>query len=547
MINNFQFISYYHCDSLFYWNLIIVFLPYFSYYWILMIHTDDLFQLIRSLSKNEKGYFKKYVSKHIVGEQNNYVRLFDAIDHQESYDEKKIKLQFKGEIFIKHFPSEKNYLYNLILRSLSEFHSESSSEKQLRDLIHSIELLYDKGLYKQCKKILTRAKKLAVFFEKPLAQLQLHEWESKILISLAQFDKLKTFAAESKIQQSQLFNQFHNYSQYRRLEEKMFLLSKKFGYPRNRTERSRYEKIIRNPIIKNGKKATMFRSKLHFYNIQSYYFDVLGKHKESFRFRKMLVDYAEKYPHLIHDDQQRYVIALNNLLNSQDELGLREECEITIGKLTSLQTKSMNIRARIFGYVWHIRMTQNILSGEFKELVSHAKEIEEGLKRYGRLLHPEFLLAFKYQFFYGYFGVGDYSSALKWMNQLLNDGTIKIRPEIYFFARIMNLVLHFEMGNTELLAYNIRNTYRLFIKQKRLFRFETVMLRFIRKSGKYNSPSEIRAGFSELKKQLVDLQKDPYESQTLAFFDIIAWLESKITRRSFGEIVRQEKSAMRTK
>ncbi|HET6992723.1 MAG TPA: hypothetical protein VFJ43_15420, partial [Bacteroidia bacterium] len=485
----------------------------------------------------------KYASKHIVGEQNNYIRLFDAIENQEVYDEKKIKQHFKGETFIRHLPSEKNYLYNLILRSLGEFHSESSSEKQLRDLIHSIELLYDKGLYKQCRKLLGRAKKIAVHYEKPLAQLQLHEWESKILISLAQLDQLETFAEQSKTEQAQLFEQFYNYSQYRRLDEKMYLLAKKFGSPRNKTEHARFERIMRHPLIRNGKNATMFRSKLHFYNIRSYYFDVLGKHKESYRFRKMLIDFAEKQPHLVNDDQHRYVMALNNLLNSQDELGLHEECEITIGKLATLKTKSMNIRARIFGYTWHIRMTQNITSGNFKTLVSNAKEVEDGLKLYSRLLHPEFQLAFKYQFFYGYFGVGDYSNALKWINQLLNDNSAKIRADVYFFGRIMNLILHFELKNTDLLAYNIRNTYRLFIKQKRLFRFETVMLRFIRKSSKYNSPPELRAGFMELKKQLEELQDDPYEKQTLSFFDIISWLESKITKRSFAEIVKEKSIA----
>jgi hypothetical protein len=515
-------------------------LPYYPYYWILMVATEDLFQLIRTLSKNEKGYFKKYASKHTVGEQNNYIRLFDAIENQDTYDEQKIKLQFRGETFIRHLPSEKNYLYNLILRSLGEFHSESSSEKQLRDLVHSIELLYDKGLYKQCKKLLDRAKKIAVRFEKPLARLQLHEWESKILIALAQLENLETFAGESKTEQAQLIDQFYNYSEYRRLEEKMFLLSKKSGFPRNKTERARYERIIRHPLIRNGKNATLFRSKLHFYNIQSYYHDVLGKHKESYRFRKMLVDFAEKQPHMVNDDQHRYVIALNNLLNSQDEMGLQEDCEITISKLAALKTKSMNIRSRVFGYTWNIRMTQNITSGNFKKLVSNAKEIEDGLKLYAHLLHPEFKLAFKYQFFYGYFGVGDYSNALKWINQLLNDDTAKIRAEIYFFGRIMNLILHFEMGNTDLLAYNIRNTYRLFIKQKRLFRFETTILNFIRRSGKYNTPSELREGFFELKNQLEELQHDPYEKQTLSFFDIISWLQSKITKKSFAEIVKEK-------
>jgi hypothetical protein len=66
------------------------------------------------------------------------------------------------------------------------------------------------------------------------------------------------------------------------------------------------------------------------------------------------------------------------------------------------------------------------------------------------------------------------------------------------------------------------------------------MLRFIRKSGQYLSPSELRIGFSELKAQLEELQHDPYERQTLSFFDIISWLESKIERKSFAEIVRKK-------
>jgi len=41
--------------------------------------STELFDLIRSLSQSEKRYFKVYASKHVIGKENNYVRLFEAI------------------------------------------------------------------------------------------------------------------------------------------------------------------------------------------------------------------------------------------------------------------------------------------------------------------------------------------------------------------------------------------------------------------------------------------------------------------------------------
>ncbi len=51
--------------------------------------TNDLFTLINSLNRTEKGYFKKFASQHGKGEKNNYVQLFEAMDKQEAYNELK--------------------------------------------------------------------------------------------------------------------------------------------------------------------------------------------------------------------------------------------------------------------------------------------------------------------------------------------------------------------------------------------------------------------------------------------------------------------------
>ena len=49
--------------------------------------------------------------------------LFEAIDKQQSYDEKAVISKFSKEQFVKQFPVAKNYLYNLILKALDVYHS----------------------------------------------------------------------------------------------------------------------------------------------------------------------------------------------------------------------------------------------------------------------------------------------------------------------------------------------------------------------------------------------------------------------------------------
>src|ERR1035437_5648878 len=118
--------------------------------------SDHLFDLIRSLNPSEKRHFSLYAHRHIVGEENNYLKLFDAIDKQQEYDEVALKKKFSHEKFVQQIHVAKNYLYSLILKSLNEYHSADSSNIQLRELLNSAEILFGKGLYKQSSKILRK-------------------------------------------------------------------------------------------------------------------------------------------------------------------------------------------------------------------------------------------------------------------------------------------------------------------------------------------------------------------------------------------------------
>src|SRR5690554_1707960 len=137
--------------------------------------SNELFHLIKSLTKSEKRFFK--LASSIQAGEKNYFKLFNYIDSQSEYDERKVKEHFKAERFIKHLPSEKNHLYKLILKSLRQFYGEQTASNILKQEIKNIEILYNKALHKEANKFLKRAKKLARTHEEFYFLIELISWE----------------------------------------------------------------------------------------------------------------------------------------------------------------------------------------------------------------------------------------------------------------------------------------------------------------------------------------------------------------------------------
>ncbi|MCO6500377.1 MAG: hypothetical protein J5I47_08390 [Vicingus serpentipes] len=132
------------------------------------------------MNRSEKGYFKKYSALHTIGEKNNYINLFEAIDKQKEYNEDKLLEKFHNEKFITQFPVAKNYLTSMVLKSLRAFYSGKSIETKLDEKLLEIDILYKKGLLEFCKNELKKTKRLAKGYEKHTHYLRILNWERRI-------------------------------------------------------------------------------------------------------------------------------------------------------------------------------------------------------------------------------------------------------------------------------------------------------------------------------------------------------------------------------
>jgi len=156
-------------------------------------------------------------------------------------------------------------------------------------------------------------------------------------------------------------------------------------------------------------------------------------------------------------------------------------------------------------------------------------EIKEGFKRFSGKISKVSEIFCYYNIARIYFGVGNYSDSLAWLNKILNDREVGIRQDLHCSTRILNLIVHYELGNYDLVEYRVTSTQRFLNKRGHLYKFETAFLNFFQKTlPKIIGQKELIIAFKELKKELEQIFKYPFERRALEYFDFISWLNGKI-------------------
>jgi tetratricopeptide (TPR) repeat protein len=176
--------------------------------------------------------------------------------------------------------------------------------------------------------------------------------------------------------------------------------------------------------------------------------------------------------------------------------------------------------------------------GDYEKSAQLVSKIEEIQADYGDKISKEQEILLTYNKANSYFGVGDFKKALIYINLVLNDNEQNLRQDIYSFARLFNLVLHYELENYDFLDYVIKSTNRYFSKQERDYEIETICVKHIKKLAKCATPLEKLTELQNMKKDLDELLKDHHERVVLEYFNIIAWVESKLKRISMSEAVK---------
>ncbi|MBQ4822010.1 hypothetical protein [Aquimarina sp. MMG016] len=462
-----------------------------------MKKNEELFYLIKSLSKSEKRYFKLNSQGNEAAE---YLILFDAIEAQKTYNEAEIKDVFKDKAFVNQLTTIKNYLKHRILQSLRNYHAKLSKNAELIDIIRNVEILFYKGQYAICESELKRAEKKAKSFQNDLLLFHIQDWNRKVYQALypQDFSGLKSIIQ----QQKSTLQSTNDYIDLllANTDPTQFSISHKKGVSlQNKTLKTlhKYRKLL---ISKDHDKAK--------------------------RIIEELIKEWEQYPELLKEFFPMYFSVNNNLLGFLVFKKHYKEAFVRILLIKQKAEAIENISASFIKEKLRLYNIELEIHRTLKELhTTHEviDEIQDFIATHKTLVPDNYWLSFRFQFANIYFTKKDYKKSLSWINDILNNQTKKDRKDLINYTQWLNLLVHYELGNGFSLRYLINNMKKLLRKDKNIDFYEKVILKFLSKTVEHSSSEKTKA-FVNLSEQLLE---HPIPEQVLGYVDFNEWMERK--------------------
>jgi hypothetical protein len=507
--------------------------------------SDLLFRFIKSLTSAEKRYFKLFAGRHVIGQKNEYLKLFEAFDKQDIYNELLIRKSFRQLRARNSFAIAKNRLYETILKSLDSYHSESSIDVLLRSQLHYTEILFKKSLYEECEKMMLRTRKLAVKYEKHPVVYETYQWEKKII----EKDGYSTIS-ELQIQnlmESELLalDKMNNYTEFWNIKSRLVFMLNRYGKVRDDSELKNFKTIIDNILLKSEDTALSYETRYLYNHIFSAYYFGVGDYASSYQYIKKQLDLMESNMEMLKEEPNKYFAALTNMIYFCTQLHKYKETPKYLDKLKNIpvmlgKKSTEDLEIKLFSSSQSAEITLYIQTGQFKKAEQMIPEITDGLKKYKSKINKIREASLYFNIATVYFATGQFNESLKWVNKLLNDNLLDATQDIYALARMLDIVIHLEIGNTDLIPYTLRSVLRYLTKRNRMYRFESVFLDFVKVIAKASTEKARKSVYSNLYTQLLSLHEDPFEKPVFENFDFLTWSESKISGKSFADLIAEK-------
>ncbi|MBO9618382.1 MAG: hypothetical protein J7539_05030, partial [Niabella sp.] len=482
--------------------------------------TDALFQLIKSLEKSEKRNLKLFAGRNSGAEALKSMQLFDALDKLPEYDEK-LLLKKAPSVSKQQLSNTKALLYKQILGSLRIIREDMNVDMQLREMMDSARILFNKGLYLQTLKILDRMKELARNYHQ-LTYVQQALFFEKKIEALFITRSIQNRADELTEESNAIAEQIANVNTLSNLALQLYSWYIQNGHARNENDVKTVKLFFENSLPKNAAQLKGFYEQQYYYQSYAWYAFIKLDFLLFYRYTQKWVDSFAANPQMIPVETTMYVKGVHNLMSAHFDLMNRDGLAVCINqfkKFVQTQLVQGNNNNRITGYVYLYTAVINLhfLEGTFNKGLKMVPYLEEMLIEHGQYLDRHRVMVFYYKIACLYFGAGDNKKTIDYLNRIINQKD-DLRTDLQCYSRLLHLIAHYELGNFNLLEYLIKSVYRYMAKMENLSKVEEAIFQFLRNAFKFNAKT-IRPEFEKLLTTLKRYQHNRLEARAFAYLD----------------------------
>ena len=500
--------------------------------------TDDLHRLIQSLSPAEKRYFKIFASRHAIGGKNNYLKLYNVVEKQKEYDEEKVKKKLQGEKFAKYLAAEKKYLFDLIMRAMRNFYAEKSTYEKIRDLLQDEAFLKRKGLYDLQEKTVKKAKKLAEEWDFHLLLFEILHREKTMLFARKR-QNLVEINEQTQQEKTAIINKIINESEYETLKDIALIAYRTGVNLKNNNQAIDIKKYLDSPLLQNPDNALTISSRLHFHNFFAWHSRLKGDFKNFHHHMQQQVNLYETNPLKIKQLPTSYKLILSNYLGSCHRIGKYGEFKGALSKIKSMPVLHEDDEVEVFQNVYSLELLYYLNTAAFDKALALVPDIKKGLTRHKKKLVKSSEITLRFNVVLLLLILSRWDEAMGWLHEVIDEKTDS-RIDIQHFSRLLMLVLHYEMDNLTLLESLFRSTYRYLYNLEQIHKYERALLQHLKNIFFAPSSSESIDACKALKNELLQIQQDPQEKNSVGLDVVLFWLNSKIERKTVLQVVMED-------
>ena len=497
---------------------------------------EDLFHLIQSMSKSEKRYFKME-SKKAGNKTSNHVKLFDAINNLEEYDEEVLKKKLRKEKFIQHLSAEKRYLYQAVLRSIRNFRGDQSIFAQIKTMVVDANYLLERALYDQAENILDKAQKLAEKIDDTVSLLEINV--KRQLLSTAHKKKE------------------HRQDIYRLMKEKdeiVELLLKKLelrdllnktGVANRENDNAQMSQYIKEKksLLEQTKNLPSFYALLWNYGITDLHYTELGELEKRSDIRSKIIELWNQHPDIKNEFFYQYLNDLTNVASKFTQKHKTKKFFEYLNILENEKPRNSFDRVFIFKHVVIKKLFHFMTIGDFKKAQLLIPEIESKLKIYN--IDQSSIITIRSNIAVLYFCIEDFHSCLSWVNKNITLSKSKIRLDLQKFNRLLAIIAYIETQKSfDFIDNFCRATHRFIVKSdsKEHNHVPLTMLDYIQKYLN-STEDQQKEVLIEFKMMLETFQTHPTKKLTSGLEEFHFWIRSKLEKRPIAQLIKESNSS----
>ena len=503
-----------------------------------MLKSESLIHLINNLTKQEKKEFSLYISNK---PEKDYIFLFRLIDDKKVSDPEELKMSFLAAKPTSSFNTVVIYLFDLLIDILTRLRTEQDSYYLLfNELLHA-RVLYEKSMYQECFQVLKKVKEKAVYYENHFALLVAQRLELNYLLTLdfEDMDEQKLLNKQYKMNNTlQSIRQLNEHSSlYELLKYRMI----NRGASRSLEETQKLDDLVTSEIsIVASAGVENFEIKKNHQLFQANYFITVGDYKAAFNSFVELNKLFEENSHLWNNPPVYYLMTVEGMLESLRIMHNYEGMNYFIQKLAKLSSPSSSFQLNVMYVIFIYRLFSFIDAGDFDKAGIWIAEHQTSLIDKMLLLKEQQQAEMSLYIALIHLGNGEYRKARKRLSATIGRGHLYSLP-LFRTIRIVNVMIHYELGDVDYIQSEIRSIKREMSKNKGYnLKVESFLLKFLNYSFADTNRKKRAEIWESMAEEVHALYADKYETQILRKFDFVAWVEAKIFEVPLSDILKRE-------